>query len=277
MLCEKCQHRRLFRTEASRLRRHARLRQPPTARQLPQDRPPFPQRHGQRRLHHLADRVLVIAGGEAQQGELRGIEQRRAVQHRLNRFQPVAAIHRRYRQHHADDAVPSERHPHPRPDCNGFGAEIIKTSGQRARHGDTDSMRGSHWRSLKSAWLTCLVIGVYPSHREKIFRKPQTIPPPACGRRGTHEKMPAFFSWVPGRCRAATEEGEKTCLSNFAWFVLRTNALTPPPLPQAGERFSFIPTAIFTTFEMGRHLCPLGGVCPVHKCALLHWRWREVG
>ena len=156
MLCEKCQRRRLFRAEASRLRRHACLRQPPTAQQLPQDRPPFAQRHGQRRLHHLADRVLVIAGGEAQQGELRGIKQRRGVQHRLDRFQPIAVVHRRYRQHHADDVIPSERHPHPRPDCNGVGAEIIETSGQRARHSNADLMHGGHGRSLKSAWLTCL-------------------------------------------------------------------------------------------------------------------------
>lgn len=77
------------------------------------------------------------------------------------------------------------------------------------------------------------------------------------------KKMPAFFSWAPGRCRAATEEGEKTCLSNFAWFVLRTNALTPPSLPQAGEGFS-----LKSGIHPARRQKEKRGHCPFHPAKI---------
>ena len=65
------------------------------------------------------------------------------------------------------------------------------------------------------------------------------------------KKMPAFFSGVPGRWREATEEGKNARLSRLARFILRTNTLTPPPLPQAGEGFFFVFSAIFAVIEMG--------------------------
>ncbi|EHM55040.1 hypothetical protein HMPREF9080_00999 [Cardiobacterium valvarum F0432] len=40
----------------------------------------------------------------------------------------------------------------------------------------------------------------------------------------------------------------------MARFVLRTNTLTPSPLPQAGEGFFFVFSAIFAVIEMGRYL-----------------------
>ena len=62
------------------------------------------------------------------------------------------------------------------------------------------------------------------------------------------KKMPAFFSWVPGRCREATEEGKKRLSVPLdeirpaderphPYPFLATRAV---PIPQADEGFLFV-------------------------------------
>ena len=72
------------------------------------------------------------------------------------------------------------------------------------------------------------------------------------------KKMPAFFSWVPGRCREATEEGKK-CLSVPLDKVCPADECPHfAPIPQASVGFSFVFSAIFATAEIGRYLWSSG-------------------
>ena len=63
--------------------------------------------------------------------------------------------------------------------------------------------------------------------------------------------MPAFFSWVPGRCREATEEGKKRLTVPLD--EIRPADEHPHPDPSsASERGVFLCfSAIFAVIEMG--------------------------
>ena len=72
------------------------------------------------------------------------------------------------------------------------------------------------------------------------------------------KKNACIFSWVPGRCREATEEGKKRLSVPLdeirpaderphPYPFLATRAV---PVPQAGEGFLFVFSAIFATIEM---------------------------
>ena len=90
------------------------------------------------------------------------------------------------------------------------------------------------------------------------------------------KKMQAFFSWVPGRCREATEEGKKRLSAPLGeirpaderphpYPFLATRAV---PVPQAGEGFIFVFSSVFSTIEMRGYLW-VGGVSARQAASLL--------
>ena len=49
------------------------------------------------------------------------------------------------------------------------------------------------------------------------------------------KKMPAFFSWVPGRCREATEEGKKSLSAPLDEIRPADERPHPYPSPASGR------------------------------------------
>ena len=118
---ERAENGRLFAAEASGKRCASGGGDAPVARQVARCRPPFAQQFRQRRLHHFAQRVLVVARGKVQQLEQRRVQQRRVVQHAGDGFQR-AVVCRTFL--NADDDAnhlpATKRHPHPRADRDRF-------------------------------------------------------------------------------------------------------------------------------------------------------------
>ena len=92
------------------------------------------------------------------------------------------------------------------------------------------------------------------------------------------KKMPAFFSWVPGRCREATEEGKKRLSVPLdemrpaderphPYPFLATRAV---PVPQAGEGFFFVFQLFLQLlrWQIPMHLCGKRRNFVVRRCSI---------
>ena len=98
------------------------------------------------------------------------------------------------------------------------------------------------------------------------------------------KKMPAFFSWVPGRCREATEEGKKSLSAPLdeirpaderphPYPFLATRAV---PVPQAGEGILFVFSAIFAIVEMADTYASLWQAAQFCPAQMFHKKRRTV-
>ena len=84
------------------------------------------------------------------------------------------------------------------------------------------------------------------------------------------KKMPAFFHGYPGGVAKRRRRAKKAYLPRLTRFVLRTNALTPTPLPQAGEGILFVFSAIFAIVEMADTYASLWQAAQFCRAQMFH-------